>query len=988
MRPPIIGANQVEFSHTDFNLLMQRRICRILLVCSNYDFFLLEEDGRIDEQIFNEYTRLGIRFPPVFIKAESAKNGFEVLASDNIDLVILMLNIGDIEPFELAQQIKSKYKQIPIVVLTHFSREVSIRLKNEDLSAIDYVFCWIGNADLLLAIIKLIEDKMNAAHDIIQVGVQAILLVEDSVRYISQILPYLYKTVIQQSHNFMNEGLNEHQKMLRLRGRPKILLAKTFDEANGIYHKYGDHILGIISDINFKKNKHRETETQEGFELCKLVRSDDPNMPFLLQSSDNSNEKYAKELNAGFIHKLSKTLSIDLQKYISANFGFGELVFRDPETNEEIMRAADLADLQQIILKIPDNVLQFHASRNEISKWLNARALFTIGRLIKNFKIEDFENLEHVRKYIYDAIANYRISKGHGVIAIFNKENFNEYLVFSRIGDGSLGGKARGLAFIDTIIKKHNLAQQFENAIISIPRTVVISTDLFDEFIETNNLNEIAFSDIPDEEILKKFIAAQLPKRLIVDLRKFAECLSKPIAVRSSSKLEDSHYQPFAGIYSTYMIPFIEGNTNEMLKVISEAIKCVYASVFYKESKAYISATSNLIDEEKMGIVLQELCGQPYGNRFYPAISGVASSLNFYPIAPEKPEDGVANIAYGLGKYVVDGGMSIRFSPKYPKKILQLSNTKMALRETQKRFYALDLNSDSWHPSVDDKVNLLDLKIGEAQGDNALKYAVSTFDFENNRILDGIHEGGRSVVTFSNVLNHEVFPLSEILNTLLKIGQSEMNTPIEIEFAVNLDVKKGELPTFYFLQIRPIVENISNSKVEINQIDESQVVVYSKLAIGNGEFPNIYDFVFVKPESFNSSQTLEIAKDIEQINSMLKSEKRNYILCGPGRWGSADPFLGIPVKWSQISEARIIIESGLENYRIDPSQGSHFFQNLTSFKVGYMIVNPFINDGFYNVSILSNQQTIAETKYIKAVRFEKPLTVKIDGRKGIGIINY
>ncbi len=986
MNSQLYDAQHLEFSHTEFSLLMQRRIYRVLLVCSNYDFFMLEEDGRIDEQIFNEYTNLSMRFPPAIIQTDSAGKAFEILQSDNIDLVILMLNIGDAEPFELARQLKQKYAGIPIVVLTHFSRDVSLRLQKEDISSVDFVFCWLGNADLLLAIIKLIEDRMNAEHDVLQIGVQTIMLVEDSIRYISQILPAIYKAIIRQSYDFMQEGLNEHQKMLRLRGRPKILLAKTFDEAYGLYLKYGQQMLGIISDVSFKKSKKREEETQEGLKLCKIVKSDDPHMPFLLQSSDASNEQFAKKLNAGFIHKLSKTLALDLRNYILANFGFGEFIFRDPKSKVEVARASDLADLQHVILKIPEKVLAYHANRNEISKWLNARALFTIGKIFKALQLKDFGNIEQARAYIFDAISNYRTSKGRGIIASFDKKSFDEYLTFSRIGEGSLGGKGRGLAFIDSIIKKHKLFDHFENVQITIPRTVVISTDLFDEFMEVNNLYKTGISSLSDEEILKQFVIASLPNRLITDLYSFVKSINRPVAVRSSSKLEDSHYQPFAGIYSTYMVPLIPGNELATIAMIGDAIKCVYASQYFKASKAYISATANIIDEEKMGVILEEVCGQAYENHFYPGMSGVARSINFYPLTPETPEDGIANIAYGLGKYIVDGGASLRFSPKYSKKILQLSNPDTILRETQKTFYALDLEPKNWHPSIDDKVNILKVKITEAEKDSAMQFAASYYDRESNRITDLPQEGAKKVITFSNILNHNVFPLASILQMLLEIGQKEMNNPIEIEFAVDLDKPAGEPKIFYFLQIRPIIESDQSVEVNIENINLKNALVYSKMALGNGIFKDIYDFVYVRSGEYSSGDNYRITEEVERVNDLMRMEKRNYVIAGHGRWGSSDPWLGIPVKWVQITEARVIIEASIENYHVEPSQGTHFFQNLTTFRTGYLTINPKINEGFINIAFLESQPAVYENQHLRIIRFKKPLIIQLNGKKGIGTI--
>lgn len=965
---------------------MQRRIRKVLIISSNYDFFMLEEDGRIDEQIFNEYVSLNLRYPPVFIKASSAKMAFELLANEDVDLIIEMLNIGDADTFELARQVKNRYPEIPIVVLTHFNREVSLKLQNEDMSAIDYVFCWLGNADLLLALIKLIEDSMNVEHDVENVGVQVIILVEDSIRYTSVYLPLLYKIILKQSRDFMKEALNEHQKMLRMRGRPKILLAKTYDEALELYHLYKNNLLGIISDVSFKVNNKRDTKTKSGLKLCKVVKEEDPHMPFLLQSSDVKNEKYAEKLNAGFVHKYSKTLSIEVRNFIIRYFAFGEFVFVDPSTGREIARASDLQSLQHLILRVSDEVLAYHATRNDFSKWLNARAIFPIAQLFKYLRKEDFRNLDEVRSYIYEAISSFRISKGRGIIAKFDKNSFDEYLSFSRIGEGSIGGKARGLAFINSIIKEYSLFTKYKNAIITIPRTVVLSTDVFDEFMETNDLYKIGLSDMSDDEILQHFVFAKLPGWVHQDLYAFISVVNNPIAIRSSSKLEDSHYQPFAGIYSTYMIPVVESDHALTIRMLTNAIKSVYASVYFKKSKSYMAVTSNVIDEEKMGIILQEVVGSKHGKRFYPTISGVARSINFYPVKPEKTADGIASIAFGLGKYIVDGGMALRFSPKYPKKILQLSSPETVLRDTQKYFYALDLESESFIPSVDDAVNLFKIRIKEAEKDNTLKHVTSVYDYDSNMLRDGFVERGKKVVTFSNILNHEIFPLADILSTLLDIGQREMNLPIEIEFAVNLDVQKGTPPVFNFLQIRPIVDNDQSQTYKLSEVDPEKTIIYSESGLGNGIFKNIRDFVYVKPESFDSARTKFIAEKIEKINTRMLEEKRNYILVGPGRWGSSDPWLGIPINWGQISAARIIVESGLENYRIDPSQGTHFFQNLTSFGVGYLTVNPFIKDGYFDIEYLNRQPSTYEDEYVRHITFPDPLKILIDGKTNTGVI--
>ncbi len=980
-----LSSYQLDIYDTSFDKLMQKRIYKVLLICSSYDAFLLEEDGRIDEQIFNEYVSLNLRYPPVFIQAHTAREVLKVLQEEHIDLIISMLNVGEIDTFNLAKMLKVRYPAIPIVVLTPFSREVSLRLQREDLSAIDYVFCWLGNADLLLAIIKLIEDKMNADHDILEVGVQAIILVEDSVRYYSSFLPNIYKIVFRQARSFMTEALNEHHRMLRMRGRPKILLATSYEDAINLYNKYKSNVLGVISDISYKVENKRDHIAKAGLRLCREIRNEDPNMPFLLQSSDISNKVFADELGVGFLHKYSKTFSLDLRDYMLNNFGFGDFVFRDPDTLAEIARAQDLSHLQKLILTVPDRSLVYHSSRNDISKWLNARAIFSIAQLFKPMTLKDFKSTDDARKFLYYAISAYRLSKGRSIIAKFDRDTFDEYKFFSRIGDGSIGGKARGLAFVNQVIRNYNLFNKFNNTIITIPRTVAVSTEVFDEFMESNNLYSIALQDIDDEEILKAFLAAKLPERVKIDLRKVISVFQRPLAVRSSSKLEDSHYQPFAGIYSTYMVPHTD-DPERMLQMLLSAIKAVYASVFYRASKAYMNATQNVIDEEKMGIVIQEICGNQYGNLYLPTLSGVARSINFYPIGSEKTEDGIASIGFGLGKLIVDGGVALRFSPKYPKKILQLSSPEMALRQTQKNFYALNVDSSSFEPQVDDSMNLFNMDIKEASTIPDFRLVTSTFDMHSGILRDGFYEEGLKLVTFAPILKHQYFPLAEIINELLEIGKKEMNNHIEIEFAANLNPPKGMPNLFNFLQIRPIVESDETELISWNEIDLSQALLYSKSALGHGTIKDIMDFVYIKPEKFNPARTKEIAHELDELNRQFIHQGRNYVLVGPGRWGSSDPWLGVPIKWSQISEARVIVESGLENFRVDPSQGTHFFQNLTSFRVAYLTINSFMNDGVYDIAYLNSLPAWYESELIRCVRFAQPLRIQVDAKTNQGVI--
>ncbi|MCD6565507.1 MAG: phosphoenolpyruvate synthase [Bacteroidales bacterium] len=980
----IIESYGFDFSDTSFDLLMQTRIHKVLLVCSNYDAFMLEEDGRIDEQIFIEYVSLNLRYPPVFIQVDNIEEAFHRLENEKIDLVITMWGKGEMDTFELSRQIKREYINIPIVILAYFSREVSVQIKKSDLSAIDYVFSWLGNANLLLAIIKLIEDKMNAEYDILQIGVQSIILVENSIRFVSSYLPNLYTIILNQSKEFQQEALNEHQIMMRMRGRPKILLATNFEEAVELYEKYKENVLGIISDITFNRKGIRDVEA--GIKLCKLVKKDNVNMPFVLQSSDNKYKRIAIEMNVDFLYKYSKNLSIELRDFIIHNLAFGSFIFRDPDTKKEIARAANLQEFQQILMSIPDQCLEYHTSRDHFSKWLNARALFPIAQMFKYLHTDDFGSLDGIRKFLDVSISCFRLGKGRGVIAKFERTTYDKYSVFSRVGDGSIGGKARGLAFVNSLIKDKKLFSKYEDVVITIPRTVVLCTDVFDEFMENNDLYKIGLSDLDDNDILQAFTKAKLPGWIYLDIKAFLKVSGDiPIAVRSSSKLEDSHYQPFAGIYSTYMIP-PHHDKKVMLAKLADAIKQVYASVYFKSSKAYMTATSNVIDEEKMGIILQEVCGSQYNNRFYPTISGVARSLNFYPIGPEKSEDGIANVAMGLGKLVVDGGATLRFSPKYPRKILQLSTPELALRESQKNYYALDMNINSFVPSVDDGINILSLPIREAKNDNTLKWVASTFDFENNILRNGYYGSGNPVITFSNILEHNAFPLAEILRDLLEIGQNQMNNPIEIEFAVNIDTPEGYPKEFNFLQIRPVVNEEQFESISLDDVKSEDTLIISDSALGNGVLNGIRDLVYVKPDAFDASFNEKIAGDIEKLNTKFASEGKNYILTGPGRWGSTDYWLGIPTKWAQISQARVIVESGLDNYRIDPSQGTHFFQNLTSFRVGYFTINPFMNDGYYDIKFLDNMEATYEDDFIRHIRFSEPLLVVIDGKTRKGVI--
>lgn len=973
--------NQLYFKDTSFVDLMTKRIYNILLVANPYDAFMLEDDGRIDEKVFNEYMNLSLRYPPRFTQVSTMEEAWQRLDKMGYDLVICMPGSDNSDAFDIAHSIKKRYPYIPLVVLTPFSHGITARMEHEDLSIFEYVFCWLGNTDLLLSIIKLIEDKMNLAHDVKEVGVQMILVVEDSIRFYSSVLPNLYRFVLEQSKEFATEALNGHQRTLRMRGRPKIVLARTYEEAMSLYEQYQDNILGVISDASFPREGKKDP--QAGARLLGEIRARDPYMPLIMESSETANRDVAHLRGASFVDKNSKKMGVDLRDAVSQNFGFGDFIFRDPATMKEIARVHNLKELQNIIFTIPRESLYYHITRNHISRWLYSRAMFPVAEFLKSITCDSYEDIDAHRQIIFDAIVKYRRMKNRGVVAEFIKERFDSYSNFARIGEGSLGGKGRGLAFIDNLVKRHVEFESFENATVTIPKTVVLCTDLFDEFMDTNNLYQLALSDVPDEVILRHFLRAKLPDRLIDDFFAFFEAVKAPIAIRSSSLLEDSHYQPFAGIYSTYMIPYLD-DKYEMLRMLSDAIKGVYASVYYKDSKAYMQATSNVIDQEKMAVILQEVVGTQHGDRYYPTLSGVARSLNYYPIGEEKAEEGVVSLALGLGKYIVDGGLTLRVCPYHPNKVLQTSELELALRETQTQFYALDTKNIGENFSVDDGFNILKLPVKEAEADGALTYIASTYDPYDMVIRDGIYPGGRKVITFANVLQHDVFPLADILRLAQQYGQGEMRRPVEIEFAANLnDDRTG---TFYLLQIRPIVDCKKMLEEDLSTIPDEDVIIRSNNSLGHGIMDEMQDLVYVKTDGYSASNNQLIAYDIEKLNAEFLREGKNYILVGPGRWGSSDTWLGIPVKWPHISAARVIVEAGLTNYRVDPSQGTHFFQNLTSFGVGYFTVNAYRNDGIYDQAYLDSLPAVHETKFLRHIHFDRPLVVKMDGKKNIGVV--
>ena len=985
--------NKFYLKDVSFVNLMMRRIYNVLIVANPYDAFMLEDDGRIEEKIYNEYMELGLRYPPTFTQVSTTEEAAEVLRSTVIDLVICMPGNADNDAFDVARDIKGKFPNIHCVVLTPFSHGITKRMENEDLSIFDYVFCWLGNTNLILSIIKLIEDKMNLEHDIQEAGVQMILLVEDSIRFYSSILPNLYNYILEQSKNFSQEALNRHAATMRMRGRPKVVLARTYEEALRLYDKYSDNTLGVISDARYPLEDAvvktdtfgREKDPDAGLKLFRHIRSKDPFVPLILESNESENRAKAEAEGFRFVDKNSKKMSVDLRRLMEEHMGFGDFIFRDPKTHEEIMRIRSLKELQDNIFRIPNDSMLYHISRNHMSRWLCARAIFPVSAFLKHVTWEKLQDVDAHRQIIFDAIVQYRHMKNIGVVAVFDRMKFDKYAHFARIGEGSLGGKGRGLAFLDHVIKRHPEFNQYENTTVQIPKTVVLCTDIFDAFMQDNNLYPIALSDASNEEILRHFLRAQLPDSLIADFFTFFEATKSPIAIRSSSLLEDAHYQPFAGIYSTYMIPCLE-DKYQMLQMLACAIKGVYASVFYRDSKAYMTATRNVIDQEKMAVILQQVVGKDYDGRFYPTMSGVLRSLNYYPIGDETAEEGIASLALGLGKYIVDGGQTLRVCPYHPNQVLQTSEVEKALSETQTQFYALDMKHVGEDFKVDDGFNILKIKVKDAVADGSLQYIASTFDPYDQVLYDGVYENGRKVVTFSSVLQHGVVPLPEILQMSMTYGAGAMRRPVEIEFAANIHADKT--CDFYLLQIRPIVDAKEMLDEDVRAIPDADCLLRSHNSLGHGIVEDVTDVVYVKyDDNFSAMNNYYVADDIERINRQFLADGKNYVLIGPGRWGSSDHYLGVPVKWPHISAAKVIVEVALKNYNIDPSQGTHFFQNLTSFGVGYFTVDTNVeNGGFVNKEILDAMPAVEETKYVRHVRFDHPVRILMDGKKQEGAV--
>lgn len=967
-----------------FQKLMKYKIREILLVSSLYDYYLFEEDGRLYELIRQEYQVLNLSQAPEITHVTTGSEAVEIALHENhFDLIISTLHIEDMHAVKFAELCREKGVTAPIILLAYDNRERKELVMNYDTSIFDRIFIWQGDYRLLIGIFKYIEDKLNVENDTKAVGVQSIILVEDNVKFYSSYLPLIYTEIFKQSQRLITEGINLTHKFLRMRARPKILLCTNYDEAWSYFEQYKAYILGIITDINFKYKGVKDPEA--GLKFARAVKEVHKDIPILLQSSNSDFAVRAYECGASFLQKGSPRLLHELRNFMMNNFGFGDFLFLTPD-GAEVGRASNLKTLEEQLSSVPEESIVFHAEGNHFSKWLKARTEFWLANKIRPQQVSDFSSAGELRKELINLLKVYQELRQRGIITDFEKESFDPVNSFARIGSGSLGGKARGLGFINTLINNNKIRYKFENVEISVPSAVVIATDVFDQFLEENHLDIFALHSSDDTEITKRFQQAPLfPLDVISKLRDFLEVIKDPLAVRSSSLLEDSQFQPFAGVYDTYMIPNNDPDNQVRLEELLTCIKSVYASTFYRKAKDYMKATAYSLEEEKMAVIIQRLVGGERNNRFYPEFAGVAKSYNFYPVAPQKSSDGIAQVALGLGKTVVEGGNSVRFCPKYPKHLLQFFSTKETIRNAQQSFFALNLKGHLDEVRNPDSL-VENFDLSKAEEDKTLSYVGSTYSVENDAVYDGVSRPGKRVVTFAPILKHKVFPLAEILDMLLEMGQWGMGVPVELEFAVNLQVKPGQRREFALLQMRPLVISNEIEELDVDSRGREDLICTSTQVLGNGAVNGVYDAVIVDIHHFERSKSREAADEISYFNSKLLNSKTPYLLIGVGRWGSLDPWLGIPVTWDQISGASVIVETGFKDLDVTPSQGSHFFQNITSFKVGYFTVSVMNKESFIDWHWINSQVPVETLKYTKHIRFEQPASVRINGHKNKGII--
>jgi CheY-like chemotaxis protein len=968
-----------------FQKLMRFKIQNILLVSSIYDYYLFEEDGRLYELIRSEYQNLNLSQAPEITHVTTGEEAKELLKGDHeFDLIITTLHIEDMHVVKFANQVKEMGIELPIILLAYDNKERKELTTHYDTSIFERIFIWSGDFHLLIGIIKYLEDKLNVVDDTQNIGVQVIILVEDNVKFYSSYLPLIYTEVFNQSQRLILEGINITHKFLRMRARPKIILCTTYEEAWHYFEMYEENVLGIITDNNFRHYGVRDLEA--GLKFATAVKERHKDIPILIQTSDKDLESKVKNIGASFLYKNSPRLLHDLREFMLDHFGFGDFIFELPD-GTAVGRAANLRELADQIAKIPEESLLHHAEGNHFSRWLKARTEFYLAHQLRPRKITDYESPEHLRKDLINEIVGYLEERTKGVISDFRKETFDPKNSFARIGGGSLGGKARGLGFINTLIANYNIKYLFKGIEISVPSAVVIGTEVFDHFMYDNNFEGFAFNESNDIKITQKFIEAfHFPKEIKQKLYDFLEIIKEPLAVRSSSLLEDAQFQPFAGVYQTYMLPNSNPDINVRLDELLQTIKAVYASTYHEKAKDYMKATAYRLEEEKMAVIVQRLVGSDHKGKFYPDFAGVGKSFNFYPVPPQKSDDGIALVALGLGKTVVEGGNTVRFCPRFPKHLLQFFSTKETLMHAQQDFYALDLNGKlDHHPesTKDPLVKRYDLL--ESESDGTLYTVGSTYSSEDEAVYDGISREGIRVVTFAPILKHKMFPLPEILNMLLGLGTWGMGSPVEIEFAVNLSIPPDKPKEFAMLQMRPLVISRELDELVVDFKPE-ELICQSSQVLGNGATDGIYDLVMVDNSKFERINSKAVAMEIAKLNSKLLNEKKPYVLIGIGRWGSLDPWLGIPVTWDQIAGAAAIVESGFKDFEVEPSQGSHFFQNITSFRVGYFTVDAAHKIGFIDWEWLLSQKAIEELNFAKHLQFKEPLSVRINGHKNIGII--
>lgn len=985
MAPESVTTDLFSISGHDWRLgrfpdLMPRRVERILLVSSAYDAFILEEDGLLTELIFSEYMDLSLSQAPRVIRAGGGEEALSLLRTQAFDLVITMLRLGDMNVFRFTDAVRDAAPQVPVVLLISNELELARLGEQRNDLDVDSIYVWQGDAKLFLAIIKCLEDRWNAEHDTRVGGVGVIIVVEDSVRQRSSLLPMLYSELVQQTRSVMADGINRMHKQLRLRARPKLLLAETYEEAWALYELHKEYMFGIITDVRYPRRG--APDPNAGIDLIRAIKAENPDVPALLQSSDAANHARADEVKTSFLHKRSRTLLSDIREFMLRNFGFGDFIFRMPD-QVEVGRAGDLTTMVRLMERIPAESIEYHARRNHFSNWLRARTEFDLAKRLRPMTVSDFQDAEELRSFLVTAFRDAIRVNRRGVVEDFSRESFDPGSSFARIGGGSLGGKARGLAFYDALLARHQLDQAFDNVRVYVPRSVVIGADVYDGFLENNQLRTNALYNARDEWIKQAFLRAPLPESVVEDLRAYLARVRSPIAVRSSSLLEDSQYYPFAGVYDTFMLPNNHADDWARLQQLSDAIKLVYASVFYTPARRYLEATPHRIEEQKMAVVLQQVVGSRFGTHFYPHFAGVGRSYNFYPFGHMKPTDGVVSVALGLGQEVVGGGRALRFCPRHPQILPQHAYPKELLRESQRDFCALDLSRSESGAAAIEKPPVVMLGLEQAERHGTLAPIGSVWSSENDALYDGIYRDGVRVVTFAHVLKSGVFPLAEILTRVLEVGREGMSGPVELEFAVNLSATPRE---FAILQMRPYGATGDFEPVDIDDRPRDQMICYCTQSLGNGIIDPIHDVIYVRPDAFDPGKTREMAAQIAALNDALRAENRSCVLIGPGRWGSSNRWLGIPVTWGQISAARLIVEATLDTFAVDPSQGSHFFHNLTSLGVAYLTINPRLETGFVDWAWLEEQAPTFDGPLVRHLRLARPIEARVDGRTSRGAV--